>query len=463
MGIRFMWIGKWLTLMFTLVFSPMLTLSQFEEETERLALQVHEQQITLYAVSPAGEFRLLRTLTDINMLSPTNQIKTTAWNVIMPDTVKVSPDRQYVAFTAFDMKEVTKAALFVYSIADTTMTEIAIPGMADIVWSPHSDEFLLVNPWFISGGDTSTPVIRGVYRFDLATHNLTPLILEGNHFFSNFLWLPDGEQIVFVNSFEECAVDACIEARNLYWIDFAGQGPHRLTNLGITIPLELHGSKQFVDYQMDRFIGCQAANLVWSEEQQRIYFTVNCMPATEFNYTSLYSVDLDGSSRLEFEVSALFPDDRANYIVDVYPDTAGHQVYAILEGHTITGNEWRIVKGGVSNPYSLVVMNSAENTIDTSLSIDRRVIAISGRAGHKTGFVSTVNLDTGEITTLESPRSICFVDWIRRSDLIYTEFEEGCTLFAAPVTTLIWDTITTVTEPISQDLDGWVWVLPRQR
>lgn len=426
-----------------------------QEPIEQLAVRLHEGGISFYSVDEAGQFTLLNTLEDFN-LSNLSYTAGAEWEIILPSDIVFSPDGQHMAFTA--VSDAGDTALFIYTIRQGHMFQTASPGLGALKWSPNSSMLLLVPPEIFTSG--MLPNVTDAYLYTLASDTFTQVTNTPDYEDEGFQWLPNGEYI--------------------YLVHVGDWTPTRYFNLYIAEPMvqvrELADLETLLmTTEIFLTTNCFPHGKQWSSFEQRLYYAASCDYEPGYN-SVLYSVSLQGDNRLEVDLTALYSDDVYTYVKEIYISPSTGHVYALVNanadvttdsGQLVNGDSWRVLtnRSGqweilvdeVSHPATAEYSHPAETM---QMSPDEQKVAVGGRRP-SVGFLAIVDLTTDEVTEHEDDRTVCNIEWVSNERVQYTDFADCNIGWNTIGRTWELDITTGTVEQLTIDLDGTVWLFPK--
>lgn len=421
------------------------SVAQEPPSAQHLAMQFHDHENTFYAVDETGNFTFLKSLPTFSIVSwitPSNH----QWSVMHPDDIVLSPDGRHIAFTAIRHPSTltSETALFIYTLGEPDLHQVAAPGLGEIIWSPASDAILLVRP---DGGGSPVSVDKA-YLFDLATDTFTPVVDEYN---GAARWLPSGDTIVYRGQRIHCNA-GCATTNEVFRVGLSGQPPVQLTNLATQIA---------TDANLTGWYQCFPLYLTWSTANQRLYYDAGCMDGGDYVHSSLYSVSLSGDNRFELNLDTVIPDIKDIRIIDIFelPDSNDMLVVAsVITEREAQLTKWLAVR--VSSPGQWqIVVDPDERTPYTriaSLSPNSQYLAVGGRHSY---FV-TIDLAGGQPIRVPMPgdHSICYVNWLDDQRLFVTGAPACGRTAQSPRTTWLYNLSTGSLQEFNGGLEGTVWV-----
>lgn len=398
--------------------------------------------ITFYQVDAAGE------MTQVGALPPTIGIwmfTEVEWTIPVPADITISPDQRHVAFVAY--RDEQDVDLFIYSLETDTLTQVDLPSTGSVKWSPASDALLVTLP---QAYYESPRYSESGYLYDLTTGMLTHLT---DMTMWSVTWLPDNETIIFISF----CLPSCQGVAEIFMMNRYTQTVVALTDHG-TQPSPTPSSN--------------ICSLAWSQFSQRIYYAVGCI-RDEYYREYLYSVDLNGGSRIEAALPEEFPNDRVTMIRDIRPSITG-DIFLAVEAHSEIDNGqsvvleefWRVVRVSEPEQISTVIEysfgDSAPLLLGGELSPDNGYLALYGTRYRSTSIGNLIVIDLGNNTiAYDAPnlQSICEVSWLHDQTLVYTELAQNCNPWSEPDSTSLLNVETGVITPVAQDVPGFTWLL----
>ncbi len=316
--------------LFVPIIVPKPTSAQEPPPIEQLAIRLHEGGISLYNVDRLGQFHFITTLTGFN-LSRLSYSVGAEWEIVSPSDIVASPDGRRIAFTS--MRSTGETALFVYTLGQTELHQVAAPGIGILKWSPQNDAILLAPAEVLTS--SSVPYVQDVYLYALVSDSFVNLTNTPQDVEQAVQWLPDGNHILYDGALISCTAP-CMRYRNLNVFDRSTQNQSELVDLGTQLPTNITLPSSDVT--------CFPHNMVWSTANQRVYYAVSCVDMADQPHSALFSVDLQGDNRVEIDLTALYPDEEFTAITD-------------LSGHPKSSNLYLLVKArfleGVNNPQQV--------------------------------------------------------------------------------------------------------------
>ncbi len=395
------------------------------------------------------------------------------WYVFNTSYFSPSPDSQKLAFVAyhFDQQMQQETALFIYRFGQPHFQQIPLSGIGTITWSPKSDAIALVGQPQANGDFEN---LDSIYIVDLASAavfavpNSPPLA-------GHILWLPDDVTLIYAKTNSQCSFGTCLDVGNLFAINRLTLAQSTLTHLDTAIPPATES----------RYMGCSPSELSWSQNDNRIYYSLRCTDVDEDFHDALYSVNLKADNRFEGAIAAT-QNDEATFIKSIHANKTKQGVYltvmsrveqSIDSESTKEVYDWRIFYvDGVGNiqPISEIQLSIIINLTDVAVSPDENQIALSGMDATEaaTGYLWVVDLTTGQTKISRSTAlRVCQVEWLNERDLLYSEYSEGfCgtrektwkldTRNNSTQNINELDTRNNSTQNINGNLVGTIWILP---
>ncbi len=427
--------------------------AQMPNNIDRVAIQVHNNQLYLLNVDDMGQVTPLIALSEFEL--PQARTTNATWEIPSPSQIVVSPDGNHIAFTAlqYSIPEVT--SLFIYTLGQPELHQVAIPGLASLSWSPDSSSILLLSVGIYA--EVSLQV-HEIYLYDLATDGLAQLTDTPNLVERSIRWFPDSQRIIYTGDVTSCNLP-CISINNLYVLDSSDLSTEMLTDLGTQLLLDMP------DFWLDR---CYTQNPIWSDINARFYFTVSCnYSGGDLFYDVIYSVDLTGNSRLEINLLPDFSEDYYVNVESIYPSSNSDDVYVVASGkpsgsqYGFGSNTWRLYRITTAGQSELVAQDVATfNYITaTALSPDEEGFAISGVESGE--YLFLVDLSSGQALPQAPTQDNVFdLDWLDSEHLLYMEFSFGDD-GSQPLATWELDITTGNRTETTIGLEGLVWVRSR--
>jgi hypothetical protein len=389
------------------------------QSTESIAFGFTDQGLIFFAVDNEGHFTPIASLNQFHLATSELPTPPGQWDIATPADVTPSPDNTRIAFTAHSLGE---SALFIYSLVDGSLVQKTLPGVMTPRWSPNGDAILIAPSRYMDNSHVEPRTY--LYKLD------TDQVFEFTNSYIQLRWLPDNEHLVYTNSSE------------LYIMDRHEENPRSLTQLSDTDVSH-----------------CATGRTTWGNN--RIYYSVSCSDNSDYHHY-LYSVDLHGNNRLEFDPSVLLPSDLSVQIRDIYP--IADAIYLLVRGEypTATGSSahWQILRVApdteiiyASPPEIPAYINAA-----AFLASDPS-FAVSSFSALDTGILTIVRGSTTQQVDVSA--NTCSVQWLNEHTLLYTDYDRPCnTLYPLPLTTWLLDMETGITVNMSDELGGSVWLLP---
>jgi hypothetical protein len=447
-------VGVWGILCVVLILVPRPSAAQELPLIEQLAIQLHEGGFSLYNVDSSGQFSLITTLTNFNLIHLAYSAEA-AWEIDSPSDFALSPDGQHIAFTS--MTRDGDTALFLYTLGQTELHQVAAPAMGVLKWSPANDAILLAPPEVPIS--YSRPYVQDVYLYTLASDRFTNLTNTPEDAEEAVTWLPDGNHILYAGPLRGCG-PTCTDHRDLYLFDRSTQSQSELVDLGTQLPAH------FTDPSFYYF--CYPHNPVWSTADQRIYYAASCVidPGED---SVLSSVDLQGNNRLEVDLTALYPDDNYSVIADlsIHPGS-GHiyllvnsRFYEAINTSMQEAGRWHVFTNRTGQ-WDLITEADQASPPGWALAVspDEQRVAVGGQTA-RAGFLSLADLSTGQVSTQSNEGAVCQVQWRDNDTLLHTG-TAGCgTGYSTAAITWMLDIHTGDSVQMTGGLDGVVWLLPK--
>jgi hypothetical protein len=440
--------------------------AQSDGAGESIAIQFDGDAINLYRVDSAGNFAPMDSLNGFYIRGV--GFSSGEWEIARGSDIVLSPDRQQFAFTAAS-NLTRETMLFIYRVGENDFQRIAIPGLGQVIWSPDGSDILLTQPDTLFDGSYS--ILEEAYLYTLASNSLTLLVNGQNIALADFVWLPEGETIVYEGGLSACAVQPCTPVRDLYTIDRQRQITHQLTDLSAIIETALA-----LDAMTFSF--CDVEHPTWSMFNERLYYSLDCEDGGGFTFSTLMSVRLNGESRLEGQLASSFPGAIRAEIIDIHPSPDSDAVFLsaavsseeVVNGFNTIRGSWNVM--GNSAPGVLNLL--ASRTFDDLSEAPVQASAMSPDAGYlllggglldgmtlaATGYLATVDLTTGQITEHPADKAVCDVEWVDDQIARYRQFDSACSNgFRIPIGTWLLNIANATQTEITADLNGFVWVL----
>lgn len=425
-----------------------------------ILLQLQNESISFYYAEDIDQPHPLLTLPDITLRGMPPILDESIEYIRHPSDITLSPNGQFIAFTTYShYMPSERASLYLYSLKDSALHRIDIPGLALPLWSPDSSAVLLVPPPYY-GQDTYDMQVHDAYLYTISSDRvirITHTTTEG--YKNSFYWLPDNEHIIYSKG-----------GRDFYVTDRQGQHETRFTN-AISLHLPTYN-----------YVICRTRSPQWSAAHQRLYFVAGCSSEGEDDgHDSLHSISLTGGDeRLELDLHALYPDDYyGTEISNFYLDPVGTGIYIVVRAQTqyFAGSGidyqaydevvWRVGYLNEAGDWRLIAEKSTPDLTSSmafaaALSPSGKYLAVAGNLMQpEQGLLSVVNTQTGQLLDVESAKSICAVRWLNDQELLYTEFNGHCgTSIPEPYKLQMLDIKTSHTADVFTNLSGMVWMLP---
>lgn len=428
---------------------------------ERLAIEQLDGSLRFYNVDNSGKFTLLIELNEFGFRSAYSY-SYHRWDIFSPSSIVISPDGQRFAFAAVRDLEPETTTLFIYTIGDSNVQEVPIPGLASLRWSPlapNYDAILLAppDPYLVL-----EMVLRldGLYLYNLVSDDLSKITYPA--YYRSIDWLPNGHQII-ASRLESRCESPCVFSDDLYITDLDGSLGPRLTDIAFRLLLDIP------DFWLD---SCYIQKPTWSAINKRFYFTVDCrFSGYDISHDVVYSVDLIGNTRLEVNLLTEYSEDWYINVSRIYPSSDSEDVYVVASGKirdesdgydTETWRVYRITSAGQSEMVAeLKDVSSAIRA--TALSPDEKWLAVGGASSGV--HLSLVNLITGEVLPQQfmyMQNSVFELDWLDNEHLLVSEFiyitEQGYEPFAV----WILDIATGHRTNVTADMEGLVWIIRKR-
>jgi WD40 repeat protein len=340
------------------------------------------------------------------------------WNILHDADIALSPNQSHLAMIA-TQNNIT-SELFIYHVQQNSLSQYALskPIEAQMIprWSPDSSTILLY-AYYDSG--LSEPVL-----FDLQTGQFSAFF-AGNYREDDFTWLPDGQKFLYLG---DPVCTACRIRHDLYVGDRRTQTRQALTNIHA-----LNIADKFAS-------GAYGAHyLTWSPDEQRVYFIVY-VSYDEPDYGALlYSVDLQGNTRFEYDLETIYPNtefpiDVADLLYNPYDD----KIY-VVGMPDVNTNSWSILRYTPENlietVYETTTIQSQPNDYGLSalsLSPNGQYLALGGSYTTTTearGAVQVINLRNGQLVSESAGiEPVCYMGWSTDMSIIYSQAltDYGC-------------------------------------
>lgn len=456
-----------LTVVFLLwVTSAFSALAQSDENVDVFAVQFDGNQMNLYSVDPFGNFVTLQSFTGIYVRDA--WFSGGEWEVARVSDIVMSPDHQQLSFTAIH-NVAGETMLFLYQIENAEFQRIPIPGLGQVIWSPDSKAILLAPPDTFLGG--STHVMEDAYLYSPESSSLSLLVSGQNIPPSNFMWLPDGETIVYVGASSACDVQPCVPIRDLHTVDRLGQVNNRLTDLRTLRTIESA-------FDLTAFSFCDIQGTAWSTFNHRLFYSLDCVDSGGFVFSTLMSVSLSGENQLEGRLVDSFPAAIRVSIINIHPDPASTEVYVIaavsseevVDGFTTIKGSWNVLNNATPGSLNLLASHVFDHTSEapvnaSALSQDTNYLILAGGeldglTMSTTGYLAIIDLLTEDVTEYFTDEAVCNVEWVDSQTVRYRQFDSPCSNeFRIPAGTWQLDIQGDTQTEITANLNGFVWVL----
>jgi len=426
-----------------------------QNASQHIAVQFSSDETVFYDVDASGHFERLDELTDLFATIKDD------WYVLNINLFSLSPDSQKLAFVAyhFDQQmQQQETTLFIYTFGHPHFQQIPLSGMGAIMWSPQSDAIALVGQ---PQPDGAIENLDSIYIVDLASARVFA-VPDSPPLAGNVLWLPDDVTLVYAKTTSPCRSETCLNVRNLFAINRLTLAQSTLTHLETAIPAST-GS---------HYMGCSPSELSWSQNDNRIYYSLRCTDVDEDFHDTLYSVNLNADNRFEGIIAAI-QNDKETLIKNIHSNRTKQGVYLTImsrveqpidSGRTKEVYDWHIFYvDGVGNiqPISDIQLSIKINLTDVAISPDENQIALSGMDDTEaaTGYLWVVDLTTGK-TKISKPtlQEVCQVEWLNNHELLYSQYSEG--FCGASETTWKLNIENNSTENMTANLEGPIWILP---
>jgi hypothetical protein len=254
------------------------------------------QSIRFYAVDGEKSIQLVGQLPSNFAVAGLGQGE---WIISSTSNFAVANDNNWIAFTAQRNEEVS---LFIYTTETDVLQQYPIPYMSRAEWSPN-DTAILLEP------RVRVPDAPALI-FEIESNQLIALAnTEG--FAGGFQWLPDGERIIYVAVANPCVYPYL--ATDVYITNYITQEPFALTEMGsqtASNPSDICGP-------------------MWNRYDERVYYVVGCNSEGNPLIDEVYSVDLDGQTRLETTFSNIYSDSLVS-INNIHVSSNGEVYLAAL-------------------------------------------------------------------------------------------------------------------------------------
>jgi hypothetical protein len=437
-------------LLMLVVFLPLLIGNQVSAQQSETFLRlatVTSERIALYQANAIGEVSYSATLPA--SIGIESYGSTAEWLILGSRSMALAPDGTQMAFTA---KNVSEAALFIYSFESKTLLYYPIPSYWLLpVWSPNSQAILLKSAFPFFGSDP----MPDDFTFDVTSEILTQITYTSS-IETTIQWTPDSSAILYYGS---CYPLNCNRERSdIYIVNADGTNRHALTDLGN-------------DPTIDQSFFTDVCHIVWSSVSERFYYEVGCAGLNESPNDKLYSVDLFGDNRLELDLSLLDPGLDPAHVVPLYRDivsvfSRGTNIY-LVEQAVFIG------EGDQGGSVRRVVLLSTNNSAPAEVVYERRnagfelkTSVLSGN-GESIAFldsssVTVVSLvDNEELSHVAAQGVLCDLNWSSDTVLTYNQGGSTCNIanLATPEEAWMLDITTGVNKNITKYVNTPAWIL----
>ncbi|MFN8528981.1 MAG: hypothetical protein U0670_10245 [Anaerolineae bacterium] len=332
--------------------SVILTDAQQDKGTYHIAVQITET-FALYAVDEMGITTLIRDFGSQFGMVRTERV--VEWFILTQDDIVPSPDGRFIAFVGLARQPSTDTALFVYDIAQDSLQQISLTGVAVSLWSPDSSSIALIADSHLIDFQPIMPL--SIY--DIASGALLSVTgAEGAGV--PYVWTGDSQFLLYTDRGQPCPAASCIDAfADWYRVNRIGQNRQQITTL----------STDLVGTSAPPSSTCAPAQGIWSDVNNRLYYSVGCINAQTGNDQSfILSTSLEGGTRTEIDDLALYPSDRHSYIRGLAANNDGVMVVIAADVDTgvlnTSGIEWRVLH--ISTEQSLTTLYQERFPIDVS-------------------------------------------------------------------------------------------------
>jgi hypothetical protein len=372
------------------------------------------ERIYFYSIPPSGNAKLIGLLpSEFRLGRPTDEA---VWFISDIERVAVSRDGADIAFTAQRGQE---DALFIYTVGQENLQQVAIqPGLMPL-WSPDSSAILLsVCPCKWEEG----PYSDRDYVYELTSRQLSPLTEPGSYG-QNYHWLTDSSALVYR------------EGNAVLMSSRHGDTMHSLTVL-----MSPPSPNTYLSI----------CDLTWSGASRRFYYVLGCIGGGEEPYEYIYSVDLNGDHRMETLASlpTFYPDERFVSVVNIHPVPTGNGVYVSLgsedDSPPLDGlSRWRILRVDRGHIQTIYEGKISEPFMDSVLSPDgqKMLLLTTARGTNGRGFLEVVDLSTRQ-TLVQSDLNglgLCNAQWIDNQSILYSaDPQRRCDIVAASTLENFW-------------------------
>jgi hypothetical protein len=364
-------------------------------------------------------------------------IGTADWMIPAPDDFKISPNGQYVAFPAF--RSETETSIFIYDFATANLEHISVPGLMTVTWSPNSEMFVL-HPLLNSFLFENSAPAPETFVYTLQSQEMIQVTSGTREVEHEFIWI-DNDRFIYVGQGIPCSAP-CRTGNDLYVGDRFGLNGSALTNLGAAIAGDVFRS---------------ICNPHWSSANQRIYFVVGC-GYTGIHFEWLYSVDLAGNLRLEFDPLTLFQSAIDLNIQAIFSTPNSPVFIAVFSQDFDKGNVWRILQiDSLDNlllVYEMIDPVEGDFLQTASLSPNGQYMALAGNelGLEANGGLAIIDLNLPGVVASKPAGTVdiaCSMTWRDSQTLVYSQVEIGtCTRFNVSTAIVSYNVVNNVTMPL---------------
>ncbi|GEM_PF-4374032 len=394
-----------------------------------------DDTISLYSSGETWDFSLLHSFDDFYILDDLRFNPEDSYQIVHQSQIKLSPDNNYLAFTAVKFSSY-ESILVIYDIENGISQQIEITGLGQVLWSPNSDRLLLTPlDIYIT---SRYPILNQIYVYDLSDGLLHEIETERINLGNEYLWLPDSSQIIYSGFYEYCDTSSCRVTEDLYRFDLEDRTQHRLSDL----------SGQNLDDLGLRFLAgegyrCQISHQIWSTQNERIYFSLDCRDSSDNIFSSLHSVALDGNYRFEWHLMDLDTDLINIQILDIFTSSLNDTIYVSIMGSkqesvgelTNIQGFWSVIRYHESIRDEAASRSfpdlSEPSVFSSDLSPDEKYISLAGGRIHgftadADGYIVIIELETGDMTEYISDGIVCNQAWYDSQTFVYQQFDRLC-------------------------------------